>query len=230
MRVAPRLTLGPAPRPGPAPAAMRAANRPFPGRFIADPSPRVRRPISAVRHWYSEGSSQGKRLFPATCRSVVGCNTRLRRIVASIRTHGSNWTWTPHATCNMVTQMDVLAPYREIGTRNGWGTGFPMEGTGGGKDGPGLLCRNVKVSGRRTSLRMEPYIWDSLKEICEREQMTLNEICTQIDERRGEANLTASIRVFIVSYYRTAIGQRGFSEDGQSPLLRRAMDDAVPLE
>lgn len=105
-----------------------------------------------------------------------------------------------------------------------------MEGTGAGKEVPGLLCRNVKVSGRRTSLRMEPYIWDSLKEICEREQMTLNEICTQIDERRGEANLTASIRVFIVSYYRTAIGQRGFSEDGQSPLLRRAMDDAVPLD
>ena len=51
-----------------------------------------------------------------------------------------------------------------------------------------------------------------------------------IDERRGEANLTASIRVFIVSYYRTAIGNRGFAEDGQSPLLNRAMDDAVPLD
>ena len=89
-----------------------------------------------------------------------------------------------------------------------------MGGTGAsrGKEGPGLLCRNVKVSGRRTSLRMEPYIWDSLKEICERERLTLNEICTQIDERRGEANLTASIRVFIVSYYRTAIGNRGFAD------------------
>ncbi|GLR82801.1 ribbon-helix-helix domain-containing protein [Azospirillum oryzae] len=107
-----------------------------------------------------------------------------------------------------------------------------MGGTGASrsKEGPGLLCRNVKVSGRRTSLRMEPYIWDSLKEICERERLTLNEICTQIDERRGEANLTASIRVFIVSYYRTAIGNRGFAEDGQSPLLDKAMDDAVPLD
>ncbi|CAO3405539.1 MULTISPECIES: ribbon-helix-helix domain-containing protein [Azospirillum] len=105
-----------------------------------------------------------------------------------------------------------------------------MAGTGGGKEGPGLLCRNVKVSGRRTSLRMEPYIWDSLKEICERERLSLNEICSRIDERRGEANLTASIRVFIVSYFRTAIGNRGFSEDGPSPLLRKALDDAVPMD
>lgn len=104
-----------------------------------------------------------------------------------------------------------------------------MAGTGGGKEGPVLVCRNVKVSGRRTSLRMEPYIWDSLKEICERERLALNEICTQIDQRRGDANLTASIRVFIVSYYRTAIGNRGFSEDGPSPVLRKALDDAVPL-
>ncbi|MBP2301943.1 putative DNA-binding ribbon-helix-helix protein [Azospirillum picis] len=77
---------------------------------------------------------------------------------------------------------------------------------------------------------MEPYIWDSLKEICEREGLTLNDLCTQIDERKGEANLTASIRVFIVSYYRTAVVTRGFSEDGPSPLLRKALDDAVPLD
>lgn len=106
-----------------------------------------------------------------------------------------------------------------------------MAGTDRGKEGAILVCRNVKVSGRRTSLRMEPYIWDSLKEICERERLSLNDICTQIDGRRGEANLTASIRVFIVSYYRTAIGSRGgFAEDGPSPILRRALDDAVPIE
>ena len=105
-----------------------------------------------------------------------------------------------------------------------------MAGTGEGREGPALVCRNVKVNGRRTSLRMEPYIWDSLKEICERERLTLNELCARIDERRGEANLTASIRVFIVSYYRTAIGGRGFAEDGPSPILHKALDDAVPLE
>ncbi|MBP2313356.1 ribbon-helix-helix domain-containing protein [Azospirillum soli] len=104
-----------------------------------------------------------------------------------------------------------------------------MAREGRNKEGPVLVCRNVKVSGRRTSLRMEPYIWDSLKEICEREELSLNQICTEIDQRRGEANLTASIRVFIVSYFRNAIGSQGFSEDGPSPILRKAMDDAIPL-
>ncbi|WP_448203978.1 ribbon-helix-helix domain-containing protein [Azospirillum sp. sgz302134] len=103
-----------------------------------------------------------------------------------------------------------------------------MSGRHRNKEGALLVCRNVKVSGRRTSLRMEPYIWDSLKEICEREDLSLNDICTEVDRRRGEANLTASIRVFIVSYYRNAIGNRGFAEDGPSPILRKAMDDAIP--
>jgi len=96
-----------------------------------------------------------------------------------------------------------------------------------------LICRNVIVSGRRTSLRMEPLLWDSLKDICEREGCTLNQLCTMIDQRRGEANLTASLRIFIVSYYRSAVPKRpsGFQEgDGPSLRLRRALEEAVPLE
>lgn len=105
----------------------------------------------------------------------------------------------------------------------------------GWKDKPGLVCRNVTVSGRRTSLRMEPLLWDSLKDICDRENCTLNELCTMIDRRRGDANLTASIRVFIVSYFRSAVPKRpsGFGEESEvkpSTRLRRALQDAVPLD
>lgn len=106
----------------------------------------------------------------------------------------------------------------------------------GWKDKPGLVCRNVTVSGRRTSLRMEPLLWESLKDICDREGCTLNELCTMIDRRRGDANLTASIRVFIVSYYRSAAAPKrpaGFAEEADnkpSTRLRRALQDAVPLE
>lgn len=104
-----------------------------------------------------------------------------------------------------------------------------MTGEAKAKDSSGLICRNIKVSGRRTSLRMEPFMWDSLLDICQREGLTLNDLCSEIDARRGDANLTASIRVFTVSYYRNAFGWRGFAEDGVSPILRKAMDDAVPL-
>ncbi len=32
-----------------------------------------------------------------------------------------------------------------------------------------LVMRNVNVRGRRTSIRLEPQIWDTLAEICRRE-------------------------------------------------------------
>lgn len=97
-------------------------------------------------------------------------------------------------------------------------------------DRPVLVCRNVTVSGRRTSLRMEPYLWDSMREICERERMTLNELCSAIDVRRGAANLTASIRVFIVRYYRAAVAATALEDPGPSGsrVFRQALDDAVP--
>jgi len=107
-----------------------------------------------------------------------------------------------------------------------------MSDRGGAAEKPVLICRNVSVSGRRTSLRMEPMLWDALCEICDRESRTLNEICSRIDERRGAAGLTASVRVFIISYLRAAARRANGLEDagdGPSVTFRRALDDAIPL-
>jgi predicted DNA-binding ribbon-helix-helix protein len=80
-----------------------------------------------------------------------------------------------------------------------------------------LICRNVTVSGRRTSIRMEQVMWTSLTDICRREDRTINEIISAIDEKRAETNLTAAIRVFIICYYRDATlnieTKHGFAED-----------------
>lgn len=76
-----------------------------------------------------------------------------------------------------------------------------------------LVIRNVVVLNKRTSLRMEPEMWDALNDVARREQKTLHDICTQIVERKpGGASLTAAIRVFLVNYYRmssTEDGHRG---------------------
>lgn len=66
------------------------------------------------------------------------------------------------------------------------------------------ICRNVKVSGRRTSLSLEPYIWDCLDDVCRREGLTINALCTLIDQRRGDAALTAMLRVVLLRYFRAA--------------------------
>lgn len=66
------------------------------------------------------------------------------------------------------------------------------------------VCRNVVVGGKRTSVRMEPLLWECLSEISQREIRNINDIVTMIDARRGDSALTAALRIFILSYFRTA--------------------------
>ena len=54
-------------------------------------------------------------------------------------------------------------------------------------------------------------MWQSLEEIRQREGLTLNQICTMIDRRRGDAGLTAALRVFIITYFRELLRR---TEDG----------------
>lgn len=111
-----------------------------------------------------------------------------------------------------------------------------MEDGKGTTDKPVLICRNVFVNGRRTSLRMEPMMWDALDEICDREGQTLDLLCSELDRRRGRTSRTAAIRVFIISYLRAAFAHttlRHFGDgDGNtvSAVFRKALDDAVPFE
>lgn len=58
-------------------------------------------------------------------------------------------------------------------------------------------------------MRLELYSWDALREICEREGMSLNELCSMIDKRRGVMGLTAAIRVMILGYFRETLAGQG---------------------
>src|SRR5579864_172853 len=72
-----------------------------------------------------------------------------------------------------------------------------------------LVNRNVTVAGRRTSIRLEPDMWEALHQICRREGKTLNEIVTEIDRQRVASSLTAAIRVYLLSYFRAAATDEG---------------------
>lgn len=72
--------------------------------------------------------------------------------------------------------------------------------------------RNIKLAGRRTSLRLEPEFWDALDEIVTRERSSLSALCERIKGRRSAANLTAAVRLFVLRYFRgasTEAGHRG---------------------
>lgn len=51
---------------------------------------------------------------------------------------------------------------------------------------------------------MEPVLWECLSEISRREHRAVNDVVTQIDQRRGDSALTAALRVFILAYFREA--------------------------
>ena len=78
-----------------------------------------------------------------------------------------------------------------------------------------LVIRNVVVLGKRTSLRMEPEMWDALADVASREGHNVHDICTRIVERKpAAASLTAAIRVFLVNYYRLASTDEGHHKAG----------------
>lgn len=68
-----------------------------------------------------------------------------------------------------------------------------------------LVLRNVTVKGRRTTIRLEPEMWDALAEIARQEGYTQTQLCTLIaDGQPPGLSFTASVRMFILTYFRTA--------------------------
>ena len=57
-------------------------------------------------------------------------------------------------------------------------------------------------------------MWDALSELCLREGKSVHTICSMIDCVRQESGLTAALRVYIVSYFRSAATEHGHSLAG----------------
>lgn len=78
-----------------------------------------------------------------------------------------------------------------------------------------LVSRNITVSGRRTSVRLEQEMWNALKDIALRERCSIHDICSLIDMRKSRnTSLTAAIRVFLMLYYRAAATDDGHRRAG----------------
>ena len=81
-----------------------------------------------------------------------------------------------------------------------------------------MIARNVTVAGRRTSLRMEPEMWDALQEAATREGLSLHDFCTGVAKKRGAYSMTAAIRVHLLSYFRDAATEAGHKTAGHGRL------------
>lgn len=81
-----------------------------------------------------------------------------------------------------------------------------------------LINRNVTATQGRTSLRLEPELWDALGEVCQRERLTLGELVRQVEARAGNTGRTSAVRVFTLDYFRAAATEAGHRAAGHGTL------------
>lgn len=72
---------------------------------------------------------------------------------------------------------------------------------------PMVIARTVRCGSRRTRVMLETAVWDGLADIARREQMTVEELCAEVDARRGAASLAGALRVLVLHYFKSADGK-----------------------
>lgn len=77
-----------------------------------------------------------------------------------------------------------------------------------------LLNRNVVAERGRTSMRLEPELWDALYEICDREGVTVGELIRGIEAKGHAGGRTSAVRVYILQYFLAAATDRGHASAG----------------
>lgn len=60
------------------------------------------------------------------------------------------------------------------------------------------LKRSLTIAGHRTSLSLEPEFWDALQKAALKRKMTAAMLVAEIDQARGERNLSSAVRVWLL--------------------------------
>lgn len=73
-----------------------------------------------------------------------------------------------------------------------------------------LVSCNIRLNGRRTSIKLEPAFWTALSRVAKAEGVTIHDICQAVSERTEGYGLTGAVRVFLLCYmagtgYKTAL-------------------------
>ena len=78
-----------------------------------------------------------------------------------------------------------------------------------------LVNRNIVAEHGRTSMRLEPELWDAVLEICERQGISLRDLVREAELLAGTAaGRTSAVRVFALSYFRAAATDQGHARAG----------------
>jgi predicted DNA-binding ribbon-helix-helix protein len=86
-----------------------------------------------------------------------------------------------------------------------------------------LVNRNVVAERGRTSMRLEPELWEALLEICEREGRDLSALVRRVEAGGHPGGRTSAVRVFVLEYFRAAALEAGHNAAGHGTLRRNRL-------
>ncbi len=90
--------------------------------------------------------------------------------------------------------------------------------------GSRLINRNVVAERGRTSMRLEPELWDALLEICEREEQDMSTLVRRVESAGHSGGRTSAVRVFLMSYFHAATTELGHMAAGHGPRTNSHLD------
>ena len=70
-----------------------------------------------------------------------------------------------------------------------------------------VLKHSIVIDGRKTSVSLEDEFWTALREIAAARDMTLSVLVGTIDANRQHGNLSSAIRLFVLEFYRSRLGE-----------------------
>jgi len=98
-------------------------------------------------------------------------------------------------TCSAAAAAERRPPRQQSG---------PLDTLADALQGPHHQIRNVRVGGRRTTLRLERVFWQALDELCRRDKADLDQLLTALDRLRGSQGLTGVVRCYVLLHWQRA--------------------------
>jgi predicted DNA-binding ribbon-helix-helix protein len=82
-----------------------------------------------------------------------------------------------------------------------------------------VVKHSIFLAGRKTSVSLEDEFWTALKEIAGSRHVTLSELFSGIDKQRQHSNLSSTLRLFVLDYFRGKAAEKPGDEmlSQQSP-------------